>query len=90
LMEYHGSMYRHSAVGNLFFIVCLAMMVFPITPSFIGEEVFLSSIHGNHSVFIAVFAIGYVLSGIAVMRLFAKVFFGPHKKTHREIAYRSS
>lgn len=90
LMEYHGSMYQHATLGNIFFIACLAMMVFPITPSFIGEELFLSSIHTDHTALVAIFALGYVLSGIAVMRLFAKVFFGPHKKTHHEIAYRSS
>jgi NADH-quinone oxidoreductase subunit L len=90
LMEYHGSMHQYRTLGNLFFIACLAMMAFPITPSFIGEEVFLSAIHTDHGVFVALFAFGYVLSGISMMRLFAKVFFGPHKKTHHEIAYRSS
>lgn len=90
LMEYHGYMYEHPSLGNAFFIACLALMVFPITPSFIGEEILLSSIHADHGVFVAIFALGYVLSGISVMRLFAKVFFGPHKKSYHEIAYRSS
>jgi NADH:ubiquinone oxidoreductase subunit 5 (subunit L)/multisubunit Na+/H+ antiporter MnhA subunit len=90
LMEYHGSMYEHSLLGNVFFIACLAMMVFPITPSFIGEELFLSAISLDHGALLVLFAVGYVLSGVSVMRLFAKTFFGPHKKTHHEIAYRSS
>jgi NADH-quinone oxidoreductase subunit L len=90
LMEYHGYMHQHATVGNVFFIACLAMMVFPITPSFIGEELFLSAVHIEDGVMVAIFAFGYVMSGIAVMRLFAKIFFGPHKKTHHEIAYRSS
>ncbi len=90
LLEFHGYMYEHPILGNVFFVACLAMMVFPITPSFIGEEVFISSIHTGHHVMVVIFALGYVLSGISVMRLFAKVFFGPHKKTYHEIAYRSS
>jgi formate hydrogenlyase subunit 3/multisubunit Na+/H+ antiporter MnhD subunit len=90
LMEYHGYMHQHSTLGNMFFIACLAMMMFPITPSFIGEEILLSSVHTDHGALVAIFALGYVLSGVSVMRLFAKVFFGPHKKTHHEIAYRSS
>lgn len=90
LMEYHGYMHQHTTLGNVFFIACLAMMVFPITPSFIGEEMFLTSIHIDHVAMIGIFALGYVLSGVSVMRLFSKVFFGPHKKTHHEIAYRSS
>ncbi len=90
LMEYHGYMYEHPILGNVFFVACLALMVFPITPSFIGEEVLLSLVHTNHGALVAIFAFGYVLSGVCVMRLFAKVFFGPHKKTYHEIAYRSS
>ena len=90
LAEYHGYMHQHATLGNVFFIACLAMMVFPITPSFIGEEIFLTSIHIEHMALVVIFAFGYVLSGVSVMRLFSKVFFGPHKKTHHEIAYRSS
>jgi NADH-quinone oxidoreductase subunit L len=90
LTEYHGYMYEYPMLGNVFFIACLAMMMFPITPSFIGGEILLSSIHTDHGAFVAIFALGYVLSGVCVMRLFAKVFFGPHKKTYHEIAYRSS
>ena len=90
LMEYHGYMYEYPMLGNVFFIACLALMVFPITPSFIGEEIFLSSIRTDHGALVAIFALGYVLSGVCVMRLFAKIFFGPHKKMYHEIAYRSS
>lgn len=90
LMGYHGYMYKHPALGNAFFLASLAMMVFPITPSFIGEEVLLGAIHTDHGVLVAIFALGYVLSGVSAMRLFAKVFFGPHEKTYHEIAYRSS
>lgn len=88
--EYHGYMYKHPAIGNIFFVATLAMVMFPITPSFIGEEVLLSGIHTDQSAFVAVFILGYVLSGVSSMRLFAKVFFGPHAKTYHEMAYRSS
>ncbi len=90
LMEYHGYMYEHATLGHVFFIACIALMVFPITPSFIGQEVLLSSVHTSHGALVAIFAFGYMLSGVSVMRLFAKVFFGPHEKTYHEIAYRSS
>jgi hypothetical protein len=90
LMDNLGYMYEYPMLGNVFFIACLAMMVFPITPSFIGEEILVSAIHMEHAALVGLFALGYVLSGICVMRLFAKLFFGPHKKTYHEIAYRSS
>lgn len=90
LMENHGYMYEHPTLGNVFFIACLALIAFPITPSFIGADVLLGSIHTDHGALVAIFTLGYVLSGICAMRLFAKVFFGPHKETYHEIAYRSS
>lgn len=90
LLAFHGFMYAHPLLGTGFFIASLAMMMFPITPSFIGEELILSSIHIDHFALIAIFALGYVLSGICAMRLFAKVFFGPYKKTYHEVAYESS
>ncbi len=90
LVAFHGFMYAHPLLGNGFFIASLAMMMFPITPAFIGEEILLSLIHVDHLALIVCFALGYVLSGVSAMRLFSKVFFGPYKKTYHEVAYESS
>lgn len=90
LAEFHGHMYEHGILGNLFFLVSLSFMAFPITPSFLGQEILLSHIHTEHVFLIFLFALGYVLSGVSILRLYAKVFFGPHKKTYHEIAYKSS
>jgi NADH-quinone oxidoreductase subunit L len=88
--NFHGHMYEHRRLGNFFFIICLCFMAFPITPSFLGQEILLSAIHSEHMLQIVLFAIAYVVSGIAIVRLFAKVFFGPHQKTYHEVAYTSS
>lgn len=88
--NFHGHIYEYPRLGNFFFIVCLCFMAFPITPSFLGQDILLNTIHGEHAFQIVLFGIAYVMSGIAIMRLFAKVFFGPHKKTYQEVAYLSS
>lgn len=88
--NFHGHIYEYRRLGNFFFIVCLCFMAFPITPSFLGEEILLSAIHSEHMLQVVLFAIAYVVSGIAIIRLFAKVFFGPHEKTYHEVAYKSS
>jgi NADH:ubiquinone oxidoreductase subunit 4 (subunit M) len=67
-------------IGNIFFLVCLGFMLFPITPSFLGEELLLSSIHSGQWLEISLFGIGFFLMGVNITRLFAKVFFGPHKR----------
>jgi NADH-quinone oxidoreductase subunit L len=90
LTHFHGHIYEYRRLGNFFFIVCLCFMAFPITPSFLGQEILLSTIHSEHILEIVLFAISYVISGIAIIRVFAKVFFGPHQKTYHEVAYKSS
>ncbi len=90
LAHFHGHIYEYRRLGNFFFIVSLCFMAFPITPSFLGQDVILSTIHGGHVLQIVLFGIAYVVSGIAIIRLFAKVFFGPHQKTYHEVAYTSS
>ncbi len=88
--NFHGHIYEYPRLGNFFFIVSLCFMAFPITPSFLGEDILLSTIHSEHILQVVLFGIAYVSSGIATIRLFAKVFFGPHQKTYHEVAYKSS
>ncbi len=90
LRDYHGSIYSFNKLGNVFFVVCLLFMAFPISPSFLGQEILLSSIPGSRAFQVALFCLTYLLAGVSIMRLYIKVFFGPHKSSHHEIAYRSS
>jgi NADH-quinone oxidoreductase subunit L len=90
LRDYHGSIYAFNKLGNLFFVVCLLFMAFPISPSFLGQEILVSSIPGNHAFQVVFFCLMYLLAGVSIMRLYVKTFFGPHKSSHHEIAYRSS
>lgn len=90
LLDFHGQIYHHKIIGYAFLIAGLSFMAFPITPSFLGEELLLSTIPTEHLLNVALFGMGYVLSGITILRVFAKMFFGPHKKSYHEIAYRTS
>lgn len=90
LRDYHGSIYAFKKLGHIFFIICLLFMAFPISPSFLAQDILLSSIPGNNAFQIILFCLAYLLMGVSVMRLYTKVFFGPHKTGHHEIAYKSS
>lgn len=90
LSECQGHMYEYPITGNIFFIACLGLMLFPITPSFLGEELLLKSIHIDQWLEISLFGIGFFLMGVNITRIFAKIFFGPHKKTYHEVAYKSA
>lgn len=90
LRDYHGSIFAFNKLGNLFFVVCLLFMAFPISPSFLGQEILVSAIPSSHVFQVVLFCLMYLLAGVSIMRLYVKVFFGPHKGSPHEIAYRSS
>ena len=90
LRDYHGSIYAFTKLGNVFLVVSLLFMAFPISPSFLAQDILLSLIPENHAFQIALFCLSYLLVGVSTIRLYTKVFFWPHKTNHHEIAYRSS
>lgn len=90
LRSYQGSIFAFKKLGHVFFIVCLLFIAFPISPSFLAQEALIGYIPVDHALQIALFCAAYVLVGISAMRLYTKIFFGPHKTGHHEIAYKSS
>jgi NADH:ubiquinone oxidoreductase subunit 5 (subunit L)/multisubunit Na+/H+ antiporter MnhA subunit len=90
LRDYHGSIYTFTKLGNFFFIVALLFMAFPISPSFLAQDILVSLIPENHAFMVALFCLSYLLVGVSTIRLYTKVFFGPHKTSYHEIAYKSS
>lgn len=90
LRDYQGAIYAFKKLGHVFFFVCLLFMAFPISPSFLAQDILLSLIPGSHVLQVALFCLAYLVMGVSVMRLYTKIFFGPHKTSHHEVAYRSS
>lgn len=90
LRDYHGSIYAFTKLGNFFFIVSLLFMAFPISPSFLAQDILVSLIPVDHAFMIVLFCLSYLLVGVSTIRLYTKVFFGPHKTGYHEMAYKSS
>lgn len=74
----------------IFLIASLGLMGFPITPSFIGEDLILGHIHENQYGLTALIAISLIIDGLAVFRMYARIFLGPYKYSNHEVAFRSS
>jgi hypothetical protein len=49
-----------------------------------------SHIHENQVVLASFVALSFIIDGLAIMRIYARVFLGPHIKNYHSIAYRSS
>ena len=90
LRYYRGLAYRHKKLAHGFFIVCLLFMAFPISPSFLAQETLMSSLTTHQAYLVILFCAAYLFLGIAIMRLYTKLFFGAHADNLHENAYKSS
>lgn len=90
LNKFQGHVYEYPKMATAFLITCLGLAGFPITSTFIGEDILFSHIQYDQ-VFLAFFiSLGFVISGIALIRMYARIFLGPHVKRYHEVAQRSS
>jgi NADH:ubiquinone oxidoreductase subunit 5 (subunit L)/multisubunit Na+/H+ antiporter MnhA subunit len=90
LSQFHGYQQKHPIIAAAFFLSCLGMAGFPITPTFIGEDLIFTHIHENQVILAFLVSTGFVLNGLTVIRIYARVFLGPHVKSQYELTYRSS
>lgn len=90
LDRFYGHIYEYRWEGFVFLIACLGMIGFPFTPSFIGIDLIFSHIGQQEILLIVPVAISFIIMELAILRIYARVFLGPHIKTYHPIAYRSS
>ncbi|MDZ4666350.1 MAG: proton-conducting transporter membrane subunit [bacterium] len=90
LTRFNGHVYSHPKLALVFLISCLALSGFPITPTFIGEDLVFSHIHSNQYALAFFVSAGFIMDGLAILRIYARVFLGPHIHSVYEMGYRSS
>jgi NADH-quinone oxidoreductase subunit L len=90
LDQFHGHSYRHPKIALVFLISLLGLAGFPITPTFIGEDLIFTHIHEDQVVLASVVSLSFIIDGLSLIRIYARVFLGPHSKSQFEMAYRSS
>jgi NADH:ubiquinone oxidoreductase subunit 5 (subunit L)/multisubunit Na+/H+ antiporter MnhA subunit len=90
LNQFHGYVYEQPVTAFIFLLACLGLVGLPFTPTFIGIDLLFSHIH-RHEVFLIVLtALSFLFIEIAVLRIYARIFLGQHKKNYHPIAFRSS
>ena len=90
LDQFHGHSYRHPKFALVFLLSCLGVSGFPITPSFVGEDLIFTHIHEDQPFLAAIVSMSFIIDGLSIIRIYARVFLGPHVKSVYEMAYRSS
>jgi NADH:ubiquinone oxidoreductase subunit 5 (subunit L)/multisubunit Na+/H+ antiporter MnhA subunit len=90
LDRFHGYVKYYPKLSMTFFFCCLALSGFPITPTFIGEDLVFGHIHEHQFGLAVLVSLSFILDGLALIRIFARVFFGPSVRSVYEASYRSS
>lgn len=90
LDRFHGNVKYYPKMAMAFFFCCLALSGFPITPTFIGEDLIFGHIHEDQIGLAVLVSLSFIIDGLALMRIFARVFFGPAVRSVYEASYRSS
>jgi NADH:ubiquinone oxidoreductase subunit 5 (subunit L)/multisubunit Na+/H+ antiporter MnhA subunit len=90
LNSYQGHVFEHKWLGFLFLLASLGLAGFPITPTFLGEDLFYSHIHEDQLVLTLLVSMNLIISGLVLMRIYSRVFLGPHVKSYHSVAHRSS
>jgi NADH-quinone oxidoreductase subunit L len=90
LNTYQGNVHSQPTLALIFLLSCLGMAGFPITPTFIGEDLIFSHIHQDQILLALFVSLSFVLNGIALIRMYARIFLGIHSiKNHPKPYYNS-
>ncbi len=90
LNGFYGHVYEHPKYALTFILVSLALVGFPITASFIGIDIAISQLHFNDYPLLIIILLGLLFAEISVLRIYTRMFLGPHKKVYHQIAFKSS
>lgn len=86
----HGYVYERPVLSFIFLLACLASLGFPFTTTFLGIDLLFTHLRSDQYLLIALTALSFIFIELSLLRIYARVFLGPHKRNDHPIAYRSS
>ncbi len=90
LNSFYGHSYEYPVMAFVFLAACLGLAGFPITTTFLGEDLIYSHIHETQVMLVLFVSLSFILDGLSLIRIYSRLFLGVHSKTYHEVAYRSS
>jgi NADH-quinone oxidoreductase subunit L len=90
LNGFYGHVYEHKSLAFIFLLSCLGLAGFPVTPTFLGEDLIFSHIHEDQIWLTLLVALSAIFSGLSTIRIYIRLFLGPHTKSYHPVAHRSS
>lgn len=90
LDEYHGHVFKHPKLAFTFLLACLGVSGFPISPTFVGEDLMFVHVHAHQYLLAFLLSLGFIIDGLAIIRIYSRLFLGPHKLTPYDMAHHSA
>ena len=90
LDSYQGLSKVYPTLSFIFLLSCLGLAGFPITTTFIGEDLIFSHIHADQFLLAFILALSFVLNGIALIRMYARIFLGIYSDSHQQKPFYTS
>jgi len=90
LKGYQGHCYEHTKIELVFLIAALGLMGFPITTAFLGIEILFGNIGEHNVILLSLISIAILNNSLSLIRMYARIFLGPHLKSYHERARKSS
>ena len=85
-----GHVYEYPGQAFVFLLACLGLMGFPITPSFLGIDLIFTHIHTDQIVFAVILALSFIIVGLSLVRIYSRIYLGPHAKTYHAVPFKNS
>jgi hypothetical protein len=87
---YQGHCYEHPKMNITFLVSCLGLMGFPVTSAFLGIELIYGYIRPDQVLLITIISISLWINSLSLIRIYARIFLGPHIRTYHETARKSA
>lgn len=84
LKKYWGLVNFSRFMAFTFLLAALGLAGFPITTTFLGEDLLLSHIEDEQWLLAALVAFTFIFNGIVIIRIYARVFLGSQEKTYNQ------
>jgi NADH:ubiquinone oxidoreductase subunit 5 (subunit L)/multisubunit Na+/H+ antiporter MnhA subunit len=89
LNSHQGYVYEYPKTAMVFLLSALGIAGFPISLTFVGEDIIFSHVEYDQVFLAFVLSLGYIISGIALIRIYSRIFLGPHAKSYHETAIKA-
>ena len=90
LNDFYGHSFEHKWLAFGFLLSSLALIGFPITTTFLGEDLLFTHIKEDQFFIATCVSVCYIVEGIAAIRIYSRIFLGPHKKSYHPVPLRDA